>query len=147
MALRVGVNGFGRIGRLVVRAALQRRAPIEFAAVNDLTDARTLAHLLRYDSVHRLWPEVGGVSDGHLQVCGHKIKVVSEKDPAKLPWRDLGVEVVVESTGKFTDREGAALHLSAGARAVLISAPAKNADLTFVMGVNDSQYDRSKHAV
>jgi glyceraldehyde 3-phosphate dehydrogenase len=145
--MRVGISGFGRIGRLVVRAALQRRAPIEFAAVNDLTDARTLAHLLKYDSVHRTWPEVGGVADGHLQVCGHRIKVLSEKDPARLPWRDLGVEVVLEATGKFTDREGGALHLNAGARAVLISAPAKNADLTFVAGVNDDRYDRSKHTV
>lgn len=147
MATRVGINGFGRIGRLVVRAALQRKAPLEFVAVNDLTDAKTLGHLLRYDSVHRTWPEVGPAKDGTLQVCGHSIKVVSEKDPAKLPWKDLGVQVVLEATGKFTDRQGGALHLQAGAQSVLISAPAKDVDITFVFGVNDDQYDKSKHQV
>ena len=147
MALRIGINGFGRIGRLVVRAAVERQAPLEFVAVNDLTDARTLAHLLRYDSVHRSWPKAGPVQDGELQVCGKRIKVLSEKDPSKLPWKQLGVEIVLEATGKFTDREGGALHMTAGARAVLISAPAKNADLTFVIGVNDHLYDRSRHLV
>jgi glyceraldehyde 3-phosphate dehydrogenase len=147
MALRVGINGFGRIGRLVLRAAMQRRAPLEFVAVNDLTDAKTLSHLLRYDSVHRGWPEVGPAQDGALQICGQKIQVVSEKDPSKLPWKSLGVEVVLEATGKFTDREGGQLHQTAGARSVLISAPAKNADLTFVFGVNDDQFDRAKHTV
>jgi len=147
MALRIGINGFGRIGRLVVRAAVERQAPLEFVAVNDLTDARTLAHLLRYDSVHRSWPKAGPAQDGELQVCGRRIKVLSEKDPSKLPWKQLGVEVVLEATGRFTDREGGALHITAGARAVMISAPAKNADLTFVMGVNDHLYDRSRHLV
>ena len=147
MALRIGINGFGRIGRLVVRAAAQRRAPIECVAVNDLTDAKTLAHLLRYDTVHRTWPEAGPASDGGIQVGGKTIRVLSEKDPSKLPWKSLGVDLVMESTGKFTDREGAAKHLEAGARAVLVSAPAKNADLTFVIGVNDDLYDRAKHTV
>jgi glyceraldehyde 3-phosphate dehydrogenase len=147
MAARIGINGFGRIGRLVVRAAMQRRAPLEFVAVNDITDAKTLAHLLRYDSVHRTWHDAGPEADGHLQAGGQRIKVLSEKDPAKLPWKSLGVELVLEATGKFTDRDGGAQHLAAGARAVLISAPAKNADLTFVMGVNDGQFDRARHTV
>ena len=147
MALRVGINGFGRIGRQVVRAAAERKAPLEFVAVNDITDAETLAHLLRYDSVHGPWPAAGGAADGRLQVCGKTIQVLSEKDPAKLPWKSLGVEVVLESTGKYTDRAGGALHLTAGARGVLISAPAKGADLTFVFGVNHRAYDRAKHTV
>ena len=147
MATRVGVNGFGRIGRLVVRAAMQRKAPLEFVAVNDLTDAKTLGHLLRYDTVHRAWPEVGPSGDGKLNICGKTIQVLSEKDPTKLPWKELGVDVVLEATGHFTDREGGKLHLDAGARSVLISAPAKNADLTFVFGVNEKLFDRSKHTV
>jgi glyceraldehyde 3-phosphate dehydrogenase len=147
MTLRVGINGFGRIGRQVVRAAMERKAPIEFVAVNDITDAPTLAHLLRYDSVHGTWPAAGPAKDGRLQVCGTTIQVLSEKDPAKLPWKSLGAEVVLEATGKFTDRAGGALHLAAGARNVLISAPAKGVDLTFVFGVNHGQFDRSKHAV
>jgi len=147
MALRVGINGFGRIGRQVVRAAAERKAPLEFVAVNDITDAGTLAHLLRYDSVHGAWPAAGGAADGRLLVCGKGIQVLCEKEPAKLPWKALGVEVVLEATGKFTDRAGGALHLAAGARSVLISAPAKGADLTFVFGVNDRAYDRAKHAV
>ena len=147
MATRIGINGFGRIGRLVVRAAMKRRAPLEFVAVNDLTDAKTLAHLLRYDSVHRTWPEVGPAADGAIPIGGTRIKVLSEKDPTKLPWKDLGVELVVEATGRFTDRAGGAQHLAAGARAVLISAPAKDVDLTFVIGVNDDQFDRAKHTV
>ncbi len=147
MALRVGINGFGRIGRQVVRAALERGAPLEFVAVNDITDAATLAHLLRYDSVHGRWPAAGGVRDGQLVVGGRTIRVLSEKDPARLPWKSLGVDVVLEATGKFTDRAGAAQHLAAGARGVLISAPAKGADLTFVFGVNDGAFDRSKHTV
>jgi glyceraldehyde 3-phosphate dehydrogenase len=147
MGLRVGINGFGRIGRLVVRAAIERGAPIEFAAVNDLTDAGTLAYLLKYDSVHGVWPKAGPAQDGHLQVCGKTIQVMSEKDPAALPWKALGVEVVIESTGRFTDREGAGKHLQAGARSVLVSAPAKGGDLTFVFGVNDQLFDRAKHAI
>ena len=147
MTLRIGINGFGRIGRQVVRAAMERKAPIEFVAVNDITDAPTLAHLLRYDSVHGTWPAVGPASQGKLQVCGKTIQVLSEKDPAKLPWKSLGAEIVLESTGHFTDRAGGALHLAAGARSVLISAPAKGVDLTFVFGVNHQQLDRAKHTV
>src|SRR5262245_3780010 len=147
MALRVGINGFGRIGRQVVRAAVERGAALDVVAVNDITDAKTLAHLLRYDSVHRTWPKAGLAADGHLSVCGKTIQVLAEKDPSKLPWKSLGVEVVLEATGKFTDRDGGALHQKAGARSVLISAPAKNADLTFVIGVNDDQFDRNRHTV
>jgi glyceraldehyde 3-phosphate dehydrogenase (phosphorylating) len=147
MALRIGINGFGRIGRLVVRAAVRRGAPLEFVAVNDLTDANTLAHLLRYDSVHGVWPDAGLAADGRVTAGGQRIQVLSEKEPEKLPWKSLGVELVLESTGHFTDRAGGARHQTAGARAVLISAPAKGVDLTFVFGVNDEQFDRSKHTV
>ena len=147
MTLRVGINGFGRIGRLVVRAAVEREAPIEFVAVNDITDAPTLAHLLRYDSVHGTWARAGRATAGGLEAGGRTLQVLSEKDPAKLPWKSLGVEAVLEATGKFTDREGGALHLAAGARTVLISAPAKGVDLTFVIGVNEAAYDPAKHTV
>src|SRR5438105_11092121 len=147
MPLRIGINGFGRIGRLVLRAAWERSAPLEFVAVNDLTDAPTLAHLLRYDSVHRAFPAAGPAVEGKLQVDGKKVDVLCERDPVKLPWQDLGVEVVLEATGRYTDRAGGALHLQAGARGVLISAPAKDADLTFVIGVNHRQFDREKHQV
>ncbi len=147
MALRVGINGFGRIGRLVVRSAVDRGVPMEVVAVNDVTDAPTLAHLLKYDSVHGVWPKAGKAVDGVIDVCGKKIKVLSEKDPSKLPWKDLGVDVVLESTGKFTDRAGAAQHLAAGARNVLVSAPAKGGDLTFVFGVNDKAFDKNRHQV
>ena len=147
MSLRIGINGFGRIGRLVLRAAWERSAPLEVVAVNDLTDAKTLAHLLRYDSVHRTFAAAGAAVDGKLQVDGKKVAVLSEKDPAKLPWKDLGVDVVLEATGRYTDRAGGALHLTSGARGVLISAPAKDVDLTFVIGVNHRQFDREKHQV
>jgi glyceraldehyde 3-phosphate dehydrogenase len=147
MAVRVGISGFGRIGRLVVRAAVDRGVPIEFVAVNDLTDAPTLAHLLKYDSVHRVWPKAGKAVDGCLEVAGKRIQVLAEKDPAKLPWKSLGVDVVLEATGKFTDRAGAALHLTAGARNVVVSAPAKGGDLTFVIGVNDQLFDKARHQV
>src|SRR5947208_9849997 len=120
MALRVGINGFGRIGRLVLRAAHLRRAPLEIVAVNDVTDASTLAHLLRYDTVHRTFMDAGPARDGALQVAGKTGEVLSEKDPARLPWKSLGVDLFVESTGKFTDKTSASSHLSAGARAVLI---------------------------
>jgi glyceraldehyde 3-phosphate dehydrogenase len=146
--LRVGINGFGRIGRQVVKAARLRKAAINFVAVNDLTDAATLAHLLRYDSVHGVWHDVPSKPvDGCLDVLGDRIQVLAEKDPAKLPWKSMGVDVVLESTGHFTDRAGAAHHLTAGARGVLVSAPAKGVDQTFVFGVNDHLYDRAKHAV
>src|SRR5438552_1471066 len=141
---RIGINGFGRIGRLVVRAAIERNAPLEFTAVNDVTDARSLAHLLKYDSIHRTWKAAGLASDGRIRAGSQSIQVLSEKDPAKLPWKALGVELVLEATGKFTDHDSAAAHLNAGARAVLVSAPAKGADLTFVFGVNDALYDRAR---
>ncbi|HYM81655.1 MAG TPA: type I glyceraldehyde-3-phosphate dehydrogenase [Candidatus Limnocylindria bacterium] len=148
MSLRIGINGFGRIGRQVVRASIERGAGLEFVAVNDITDADTLAHLLRYDSVHRTWPKAAAKArEGQLEVGDRRIKVLSEKDPAKLPWKALGVEAVLEATGHFTDREGGAQHLAAGARNVLISAPAKGVDLTFVFGVNDQLFDRAKHPV
>ena len=148
MALKVAINGFGRIGRLVVRAAKTRKAPIDFVAVNDITDAATLAHLLKYDTVHRIWHDASGKAvDGKLMIAGDAIAVSAEKDPAKLPWKALGVDVVLEATGRFTDRDKAAVHLDAGAKAVLVSAPAKGADLTFVMGVNDHLFDKAKHKV
>ena len=148
MAIRVGINGFGRIGRNVVRAAKAMKAvELDFVAVNDLTDTKTLAHLLKYDSVHGRFPgEVGARADS-LSVDGNSMKVLSEKDPAKLPWKDLGVDVVLESTGRFTHRDQAALHLSAGARKVIISAPAKKEDITIVYGVNHESYDPGKHHI
>ncbi len=148
MTIRVGINGFGRIGRNVVRAAQAMGAKeIDFVAVNDLTDTKTLAHLLKYDSVHGRFP--GDVSAGPdaLSVNGDSIRVLSEKDPARLPWKDLGVDVVLESTGRFTDRDAAALHLQGGARKVIISAPAKKEDITIVYGVNHTAYDPARHHV
>ncbi len=145
MAIRVGINGFGRIGRNVLRAALDR-SDVEIVAVNDLTDAPTLAYLLEYDSIHGRLDGVE-VGEGQIFVRGRAVKVFSERDPAKLPWKDLGVQVAVESTGLFTKREKAAAHLSAGARKVLISAPADGADLTVVYGVNHRDYDAAKHDV
>jgi len=145
--VRVGINGFGRIGRLVVRAALKRSAAIDFAAVNDITDADSLAHLLTYDSIHGPWPERFTAKDGFLRVGSRQIKVLSQSNPAALPWKDLGVDVVLECTGKFTDRDKAAVHLGAGATRVLVSAPAKGADATFVIGVNEKSYDPAKHRV
>src|SRR3954453_2933221 len=148
MAIRVGINGFGRIGRNVVRAAKAMKASeLEFVAVNDLTDTKTLAHLLKYDSVHGRYPgEVSAQGDA-LGVDGKTVRVLSEKDPGRLPWKDLGVEVVLESTGRFTDRDQAALHLAGGARKVIISAPAKKEDITIVYGVNHESYDPAKHHI
>jgi len=146
MAVRVGINGFGRIGRLVLRAALkQPRSNLDIVAVNDITDTKTLAHLFKYDSVHRTFD--GDVTAGpdHLVINGRKILVTAEKDPSKLPWKDLGTTLVVESTGKFTDKEKAGAHFAAGAKKVIISAPAKGEDLTVVMGVNHDKYDPAKH--
>jgi glyceraldehyde 3-phosphate dehydrogenase len=145
MAVRVGINGFGRIGRLVLRAALKKRSNLEFVAVNDITDTNTLAHLFKYDSVHRTFE--GDVSAGadHLVVNGRQIKVTSEKDPSKLPWKDLGVAIVLESSGKFRDKEKVGAHFAAGAKKVIVSAPAKGEDLTVVMGVNHDKYDPAKH--
>ena len=147
-ATRIGINGFGRIGRNVVRAARAMSvSELEFVAVNALTDTKTLAHLLKYDSVHgRFQGDVVAKADS-ISVDGRAIKVLSEKDPAKLPWKDLGVELVLESTGRFTDREQAALHLKGGAKRVIISAPAKQEDVTIVYGVNHEAYDPAKHQI
>jgi glyceraldehyde 3-phosphate dehydrogenase len=148
MTLRVGINGFGRIGRNVVRAAAMSGAKdLEFVAVNDITDAATLAHLLKYDSVHGPFRGKVRAVEGGIEVDGKVIKVLSQKDPAQLPWKDLGVTVVLESTGLFTDREKAAKHLDAGARKVVISAPGKKEDITVVIGVNHDKYDPAKHHV
>jgi glyceraldehyde 3-phosphate dehydrogenase len=147
MPVRVGINGFGRIGRNVFRAGLAKETDIEWVAVNDITDNATLAHLLKYDSI--LGPYQGSIEvrgDG-LIVDGKEVKVFEERDPAKLPWGDLGVEVVLESTGFFTKRDDAAKHLEAGAKKVVISAPATEPDLTMVLGVNDDQYDKGEHDV
>jgi glyceraldehyde 3-phosphate dehydrogenase len=149
MPIREGINGFGRIGRNVIRAAKAMSATeLEFVAVNDLTDTKTLAHLLKYDSVHGRFPaEIAARADS-LVVGGQSVKVLSEKDPAKLPWKDLGVEIVLESTGRFTDRDQAALHLTGGgAKKVVISAPAKKEDITIVYGVNHKAYEPAKHHV
>ncbi|WP_054951281.1 type I glyceraldehyde-3-phosphate dehydrogenase [Numidum massiliense] len=146
MAVKVAINGFGRIGRLVFRAAL-KRDDMEIVAINDLTDAKTLAHLLKYDSVHGILDATVDAKDGAIVVDGKEIKVLSERDPAQLPWGDLGVEYVVESTGRFRKRVDAAKHIEAGAKKVVISAPAGDADLTIVMGVNEEQYDAAKHDV
>lgn len=148
MAVRVGINGFGRIGRNVVRAAVMaKQQELEFVAVNDITDPKTLAHLLKYDSVHRRFPGTVEARGDALVVNGREIKVSAIKEPDKLPWKALGVELVLESTGRFTDRESAAKHLAAGARKVVISAPAKGEDITIVMGVNEDKYDPAKHHV
>ncbi|MGG3965732.1 type I glyceraldehyde-3-phosphate dehydrogenase [Heyndrickxia faecalis] len=146
MAVKVGINGFGRIGRNVFRAALGN-PNVEIVAINDLTDAKMLAHLLKYDSVHGNLEEEVTVDGDYIVVGGHKVKVLAEREPANLGWGDLGVEVVVESTGRFTNRDAAAKHLEAGAKKVVISAPAKNEDITIVMGVNEDKYDPAKHNV
>ena len=145
MAVKVGINGFGRIGRLVLRAALKQKANLDFVAVNDLTDPKTLAHLFKYDSVHGKFDGEVRVDGTDLIINGDRLKVLAEKDPAKLPWKALGAEVVLESTGRFTDKEKAGAHFAAGAKKVLISAPAKGEDITIVMGVNDKKYDPAKH--
>ena len=146
MGVKVGINGFGRIGRNVFRAALNN-PNIEVVAVNDLTDANMLAHLLKYDTVHGTLNEDVKVDGEYLVVGSHKVKVLAERDPAQLGWGDLGVEAVVESTGRFTKREDAAKHLEAGAKKVIISAPAKDEDITIVMGVNHDKYDPASHHV
>ena len=146
MAVRVGINGFGRIGRLVLRAALKSgRTDLDFVAINDVTDAKTNAHLFKYDSVHRQFEGDVKAGDGALIVDGKSIKVLSEKEPGKLPWKDLGVDLVVESSGKFTDKEKCAPHFTAGAKKVIVSAPTKGEDITIVMGVNHDKYDPAKH--
>ncbi len=147
MTVKIGVNGFGRIGRNFFRAAKQRGVDLDFVAVNDITDAATLAHLLKYDSVLGTYPGDVGVSAQGITVDGDELRVLAERDPANLPWKDLGAEIVVESTGLFTSREKAALHLEAGAQKVVISAPAKDEDVTIVLGVNDDAYDPATHHV
>jgi glyceraldehyde 3-phosphate dehydrogenase len=148
MAVKVGINGFGRIGRNLFRAAWERNLDIEFVAVNDITDAGTLAHLTRYDSTLGPFPGTVDHTEDSLTFDGKRVKVLAERDPAKLPWKDLGVEVVVESTGLFVDRENASKHLQAGAERVVISAPAKNPDVTVALGVNfDEAYDPSAHRI
>lgn len=148
MAIRVGINGFGRIGRQVVRAAkLQGKNDLDFVAVNDLTDTKTLAHLFKYDSVHRTYKGNVAARDGSIAIDGEEIKVLAEKDPAKLPWTDLGVDIVLESTGRFTDAKEAKKHIDGGAKKVIISAPAKGEDITIVLGVNEKKYDAAKHTI
>ena len=147
MGVKLGINGFGRIGRCTLRAILQRGLDIEIVAINDLTDTKTLAHLLKYDSVHGVAKfDVEAAADGII-INGKKVKICAEKDPAQLPWKELGVEVVLESTGRFTKRELAQKHIDAGAKKVIISAPGEEVDLTLVLGVNDNQYDKTKHHV
>ena len=148
MATRVAINGFGRIGRNVLRSAKQSgRTDVDFVAVNDLTDNDTLAHLLKYDSVHGPYPGTVELSDDGLVVDGDSIRVFSERDPSALPWKELDIDVVVEATGFFRSRDKAALHLEAGARKVIISAPGKNEDITLVLGVNQDAYDPGNHHV
>jgi len=147
MATRVGINGFGRIGRNFFRAQQALGADVEIVAVNDLGDAKTMAHLLRYDSTLGPFPGTVELGDGTIEAGGETLKMLSERDPAALPWRDLGVDVVLESTGFFTDRAGAQKHLDAGAKKVVISAPATDPDFTVVLGVNDGEYDADAHHI
>jgi glyceraldehyde 3-phosphate dehydrogenase len=147
MAIAAGINGFGRIGRNVFRAAHAQGADIDWVGVNDITDTKTLAHLLKYDSVLGPFPGSVEATDTGIVVDGDELRVFAERDPAALPWGDLGAEVVIESTGLFTDRENASKHLEAGARKVVISAPAKGPDVTLALGVNDDAYDRDSHHV
>ena len=144
--INVAINGFGRIGRLVMRAGIKDK-DINWVAVNDVTDAKTLAHLFKYDSVHKKYDGTVGFKDNSLIIDGKTIEVLSVMEPEKLPWKGMKIDVVVESTGRFTEREGAEKHLKAGARKVLISAPAKGHDLTVVMGVNEEMYDSSRHNI
>jgi glyceraldehyde 3-phosphate dehydrogenase len=148
MAIKVGINGFGRIGRQVLRAAKEQGvADLDFVAVNDLTDTKTLAHLFKYDSVHRTYEGDVSSAEGSITVDGDEIKVFAEKDPANLRWKELGVDIVLESTGRFTEADKARAHITAGAKKVIISAPAKNEDITIVMGVNSDKYDPAKHHI
>tara|TARA_Y100000590_G_scaffold437088_1_gene558373 strand:+ start:1183 stop:2193 length:1011 start_codon:yes stop_codon:yes gene_type:complete len=148
MAIRAAINGFGRIGRNVLRSAKQEgNNDIDFVAVNDLTSPHTLAHLLKYDSVHGRYPGTIEVSEDGLVIDGEEVKVLSERDPAALPWADLGVDIVIESTGVFRDHESASKHIEAGARKVIISAPGKNEDVTIVLGVNQDRYNPNSHNI
>ncbi len=146
MSIKIGINGFGRIGRLVFRAALQSGG-VEIVGLNDITDAKTLAHLLKYDSTQGKYPGKVGYDDGNLIVDGKKFPVMAERDPGNLPWSKLGAQIIVESTGLFRTKEAASKHIAAGAKKVLISAPAKQPDGTFVLGVNDKEYDSKTHNV
>ncbi len=146
MAIKIGINGFGRIGRNVLRAGYKNRE-LEFVAVNDLTDAKTLTHLLKYDSVHGRFDAKVEAGKDSILIDGKEVKVFAQKDPSQLPWKDLGVDVVLESTGRFTDRAGGSKHLEAGAKKVIISAPAKDPDLTLVLGVNEKDYQPEKHHI
>ena len=148
MATRIGINGFGRVGRLTLRAVNQyHKGKLEVAAVNDLADAKTNAHLLKWDSTYGPYPGEVKAAENSITVDGKPVKVLAERDPANINWRDLGVEVVIESTGLFTDATRAAAHLKGGASKVLISAPAKNEDITIVLGVNEEQYNPQKHNI
>jgi glyceraldehyde 3-phosphate dehydrogenase len=148
MATRVGINGFGRIGRQVLRAAKEQGvADLEFVAVNDLTDTKTLAHLFKYDSVHRTYDGDVSAGEGSITVDGDEIRILSEKDPGALPWKKLGVDIVLESTGRFTNAPDARKHITGGAKKVIISAPAKGEDITLVLGVNSDKYDSAKHHI
>ena len=148
MTTRVGINGFGRIGRLTFRTINQyHNGELEVVAINDLADTKTNAHLLKWDSTYGPYPSTVTASDDAIIVDGHKVKVISERDPASIPWRDHGVDIVIESTGLFTDATRAAAHLKGGAKKVLISAPAKNEDITIVLGVNETKYDPAKHTI
>ncbi|MEK6679891.1 MAG: type I glyceraldehyde-3-phosphate dehydrogenase [Nitrospirota bacterium] len=146
MAIKVGINGFGRIGRNFFRTSLGNKE-IEITVINDLTDAKTLAHLLKYDSVHGIFDAKVEAKEGAIVVNGRESKILAVKDPAVLPWKDMGIDIVIESTGHFTDKAGASKHLTAGAKKVIISAPAKEPDLTVVMGVNENDYDPKKHNI
>ncbi len=146
MAVKVGINGFGRIGRLVLKAGLKSKE-LDFVAVNDLTDAKTLAHLFKYDSTFGIFDGEVGVEGDNLIINGKKIKVLAQRDPAQLPWKDLGVDLVVEATGRFRSADKAKLHLQAGAKKVIISAPAKDEDITIVLGVNEDKYDPKNHNI
>ncbi|HHV74625.1 type I glyceraldehyde-3-phosphate dehydrogenase [Thermoanaerobacterium sp. PSU-2] len=147
MAVKVGINGFGRIGRNFFRAALKKNVDLDIVAFNDLTDAKTLAHLLKYDSTFGQFEGEVVAKEDSLVVNGKEIKILKETDPAKLPWKELGVDIVIESTGRFTNKEDAVKHIEAGAKKVIISAPAKNEDITIVMGVNEDKYDPNAHHV
>jgi glyceraldehyde 3-phosphate dehydrogenase len=147
MAIRVGINGFGRIGRQVVRAAKMSKSGIDIVAINDLTDTKTLAHLFKYDSVHRTYNGDVTSGDGKITIDGDDIKVLAEKEPGKLPWKELNVDIVLEATGRFTEADKAKQHLTAGAKKVIISAPAKGEDITIVLGVNEHKYDAAKHTI
>jgi glyceraldehyde 3-phosphate dehydrogenase len=147
MPIKIGINGFGRIGRNFYRAVAKQGADMEIVAVNDLGDTATMAHLLKHDSVHGNLPNEISAEDSGIMIDGQMLQVLSERNPQDLPWSDLGVDVVIESTGIFTDREKANMHLEAGAPLVIVSAPANGADATFVVGVNDSEFDKEKHTV